>query len=180
MCLCVPICSMYTLVRHFSCVSKRLCECVSFVCLLLFLNTSCVSPLSQMGQQVSRSLARTLLVRFDPTGCLGRVVSHHNLSHFIQQHFSLLGSMFCPSFSVYSNDMNKCSLMSLIIHWLYFSSSFYTLSHVLCVYSSVFGLISPADQVKEGSFVLIWLLWEGPSTSGPLKVWSFHHFFLHL
>lgn len=36
----------------------------------LFFNTSCVSPQSQMGQQVSRCLAGTLLVQFEPIDCL--------------------------------------------------------------------------------------------------------------
>lgn len=63
-----------------------------------------------MGQQVSRSLAKMLPVLFfEPAGCLGGVVSHHNLSRFIQQHYSRCG----PSFTFYSNDVKKYSLMSL-------------------------------------------------------------------
>ena len=94
-----------------------------------------------MGQQVSRSLAKTLpVLYFEPTGCLGEVVSHHNLSRFIQQHYSRCG----PSFTFYSNDMKKIqSDVPLSYTGCIFHNHFCTISHVLHVYSSVCG---PTDQ----------------------------------
>lgn len=145
-----------------------LCVCSVCVCVPLFLNTSHIPPLSQMGQQVSRSLARTLHVLF-----LNQLAASEGLS-------------VTTAFPISSNSSTSASQLQklhffiqmiwtntvcclFIIHWLYFSSSFlYNFTCTLCVFLS-FWPMPPVDQPRKFVLILIRLLVDliGPSLFCP-------------
>lgn len=120
-----------------------MCVCV---CIPLFLNTSHVPPLSRMGQQVSRSLTRTLPVLFwidwlQRRGC-------QSPQPFPSHPTALSASVALASLLIQMIWTNTVWCL-FITHWLYFSISFCTTSHVLYVNSSVPWPTSAADQPRK-------------------------------
>lgn len=159
MCLCTcAVYMLYTLgivplwADRWDCV---LCLWCVYACVYmpLFLNTSRVPPLSRMGQQVSRSLARTLPVLFR-TNWLPRRGCQS--SQPFPSHPTALQPLWPQLHSFYSNDMNKYSLLSLYytltVFFIIILYNFTCILHVFYVYSSVFWQINQ-DNVANFCYV---------------------------
>ncbi len=125
------------------CVVSVMCVCVC-VCVPLFLNTSRVPPLSRMGQQVSRSLARTLPVLFWTSWLPRRGCQS---SQPFPSHPTALQPLWPQLHSFYSNDMNKYSLWFLYYTLaVFFIIILYNFTWISCVLFS-FWLMSGTYQL---------------------------------
>lgn len=120
------------------CCVCDVCLCVVCVCVYipLFLNTSRVPPLSRMGQQVSRSLARTLPVLFW-TNWLPRRGCQSS------QPFPFHPTALQPLWPQLHFLLEWYGQIQFVVQFLNAGcichNHFWTISHVLYVYSSVFG-----------------------------------------